>query len=68
METVGIHQSGDQAKRQIVPIDGMGSKQRPAGLKLDGPEAVEFDRGLPVPCKGSIRILTGLAILLGELF
>jgi hypothetical protein len=46
MEAIGIHQSRDQAKRQIVPVDGMGGKQRPAGLEFDGPEAVELERGL----------------------
>src|SRR5260221_13737979 len=54
VKAIGIHQSRDQAKRQVVAIDRMGGEQRPAGLELDGPETVEFDGGLPVLCKGRI--------------
>src|SRR5487761_2022081 len=51
VNAIGVDESRDQSERQIVAIDGMGSKQRPAGFKLDGPEAVEFDCGLPAFCK-----------------
>ena len=57
MKAIGIHQSRNQAKRQVIAIHRVRGEQRPTGLKLDGPEAVEFDRGLPFPGKGSIREL-----------
>ena len=57
VKAIGIHQARDQAKRQFVAIYGMGGEQRPAGLKLDGPEAVELDRGLPCLRKRRVREL-----------
>src|SRR6516164_7984163 len=57
MEEIGIDQSRDQAKRQVTAIDGMDRKQRPAGLKLEGPKSVEFERGASVGkrCIGKLR-------------
>src|SRR5260370_15362685 len=57
MKAIGIHQSRDQAKRQIVAVHRVSGKQRPAGLELDGPETVEFQRGPPAASEGRIRQL-----------
>ena len=53
VKAIGIDQPRDQAKRQVVAVDRMGGKQRPAGLELDGPEAVEFERGLRRSANGA---------------
>src|ERR1700757_4062435 len=58
VEKIGIDQPRDQAEWQIVAIDGMGGEQRPAGLELDRPEAVELDGGFSVG-KRRIRKLRG---------
>src|SRR3981081_4022289 len=57
MKAIGVHQAGDQAKRQLVAIERVRGEQRPAGLQLDGPETVELDGGLSLPCKWRIRKL-----------
>src|ERR1700722_16221050 len=57
VETISVDQSRDRAKWQIVAVDGMGCKQRPARLKLDGPEAVELDRRPSVTRERRIRKL-----------
>ena len=59
VEAIGIDQSGNQVKRQIIAIDGMGRKQRPAWLYLDGPETVELDGGLRALGKRRARKLRG---------
>src|SRR3979490_803959 len=57
VETIGVDQSRDRAKWQIVAVDGMGCKQRPAWLEFDGPEAVELDRRLSISRERRIRKL-----------
>ena len=48
-EAVAIHDSGQQAKRQIYPVHWMRGEERIARLELDRPEAVEFhDRNVGI--------------------
>src|SRR3981081_120917 len=59
MKAIGIDQSRNQTKRQPIAIHGVGGEQRPAGLELDGPKTVEFERRLAPSCKRRIRKLRG---------
>ena len=43
-ETIGIDKTGDEPERQVVAVDRVHRHQRPAGVELDRPEAVELDR------------------------
>jgi hypothetical protein len=46
IEAIGIDQAGDGTERQVIAVDRVHRRQRPARLQLDGPEAVELDARL----------------------